>query len=166
MKQMVQELKEELKNEISTEAKGSIKILDKVDIEEIERDNKNLSTKLKLCELKLNEVVIRQNQELNECKEKIEQIQEYNARKALQIRGLEEFEEENCIEVVKDFFKMKLKIRKEIEVKEAFWLGKGLDRPVKVILRYPRDKGLIFGGTKNLKDVTNENDNLILLMTS
>ena len=161
MKQMVQELKEELKSEISAEAKGSLKKLDKVDIETIENDTKNLSTKLKLCELKLNEVtgvVIRQNQELNECKEKIEQIQEFNARKILRIRGLEEFEEENCVDVVKDFFKTKLKIRKDIVVKEAYRVGKGLDRLMKVVLKYPRDKGLIFGGAKHLKDVTNEND--------
>ena len=39
-------------------------------------------------------------------------------------------------------------------------MGQGLDRPMKVVLKTPKDKGLIFGNAKNLKDLTNLNDKL------
>ena len=121
-------------------------------------------THLKTCQLQLTEVtgvVIRQNQELTECKEKIEQLEEKADREILNIDGLIERKGENCIQLVQNFFKNQCKITRNIEIRDAFRIGKRnekYDRRMKVILSNPRDKGSIFSNTKNLKDVVNDND--------
>ena len=74
----------------------------------------------------------------------------------LKIRDICEYEGEKVLELVKTFFKEKLLIKKTVEVADAFRIEKGQNRPIKVVLVNPRDKGLIFAGTKNLKDVVNE----------
>ena len=102
-------------------------------------------------------VVIRQDQIIQECKSRLQEIQRYNSREVLRIQGVIE-EEEDCEQQVKDFFKQKLKI--QIKIKEAFRVGlKGnYSRAIWVYLSNPRDKGLIFANVKNLKDVVNEED--------
>ena len=121
----------------------------------------SLRNQVKTCQLQMAEmqgVVIRHDIELKECKEGQEISYKHNSRKLLKIGGIVEDEDEDCVALVKNFFKVKLGIKKEIGISDAFRLGTGDERPIRVIMSNPREKGLIFTNTNKLKDVVNEND--------
>ena len=101
-------------------------------------------------------VVIRLNHELTECKDQLEEIHRYNARKTLRIKGILEAKDEKCELVVANFLKDKLGLTNTIELENAFRIGGEKPRAIHVILKNPCDKGLIFQNTKSLKDVTND----------
>ena len=130
----------------------------------LQGDLKQTKTTLKTTQLQLTQVtglVIRQSQELIECKEEIEVLKNRLDSNVLIIQGLIESENENCTQLVKEFLKDKVKVTKEIEIQDAFRLGKKsekYERTMKVFLANPRDKRHIYANTKNLKDVVNDND--------
>ena len=50
-----------------------------------------------------------------------------------------------------------MKIDAEIGILDSFWLGCGKNRPIRIVLNNPRDKGKIFSHVKNLAELTNAN---------
>ena len=132
-------------------------------VSDLERDLKVTQTQLKTCRMQLNEVIgvtVRQDQIIDKCKQCIEELQSNMNKNTLCISGIKELEGEDCSTVVGKFFKEKLFIETDISVMDAYRVGKFIksqNRVIVVILAKSRDKGLIFGNTKNLKDVLNEN---------
>ena len=86
------------------------------------------------CKLQLNEVigtVIRQDKMLTECHDKIEILQSHINRSNLRIQGIPEEKEEDCAKKVQTFFKDMLGIQQDINIDDAFRIGKGDGRPIK-----------------------------------
>ena len=67
-------------------------------------------------------------------------------------------DKEQCKDKAQEFFKQTMKIEKDINIKDAFWIGKGDNRPLLVQLTDAVDKGIIYKHAKNLKDEKNEDD--------
>ena len=155
------ELKEEWKSEMKTEIKSEITSELKGESDKVNTEINHLKIQYTTCHHQLKEMqgmMIRQDVELKECKEKLEQVQFQNAKNVLKIQGIIEKEGENCIEEVDKFFANVLKIEQKIKILDAFRMGnKGQEtRPIRVILKNPKSKGLIFKKTSILKDVTND----------
>ena len=68
----------------------------------------------------------------------------------------EEAEKENCVQLIKDFISVKLEIEQTINTEDAYRLGKGKNRPIKVQPSDVKDKVLLFKNAKNLKEKTND----------
>ena len=111
---------------VKTDLNAEIDIL-RTEKNKVAQDSNTMRTELKTTQLQLNEVigtVIRQRHEIDECKDKIEMLQEKLDQDVLKITGLVETKDENCVERVKRFFKNILKIEKEIGIRDAYRLGK------------------------------------------
>ena len=108
--------------------------------DQLNRDLTATCNQLKTQNLQLVEVIgctVKQDQELSECKAKIEMLQTQLDKDTLKIRGIIEEKEEKCDEVVKKFFAEQLGISEEIEVKDAFRIGRGRKRTIVVKLSRP-----------------------------
>ena len=87
----------------------------------------------------MNEVigtVVRQDQVIAECKDKIEYLQGQLERCTLKIQGIIEVANENCVELVQKFFKEKLGIQKEILMNEAYRVGSGETSVIQMVLKH------------------------------
>ena len=126
----------------------------KADWEEVRR-NLKLSAQVSA----LTNVCVRQEHELKDISRKVLAMEMCENRAYLLIYGIGVTQYEDVKGTVKDFFKRKLKIEREIPIANAYKLGKtGNFRPIKVILQQPQDKGTIFKHVKNLKGLKNEMD--------
>ena len=126
---------------------------------ENEKELQTAKVELESCKDKLRKVIdisIRQEQVIHECKDKIDYLENMILNDVIRITGIRERKEEDVIQVVHNFFKQKLKIQKELSVIDAFRIGKGSHRAIKVQLAKPREKALIFGNLKHLKGVVND----------
>ena len=94
-----------------------------------------------------------QHTELNS---RVDALEYDKFRPNLVIQGIDEAEEEKCIEVVQNFFQNKMKITKPIVIKAAKRIGKGVSRLILVTLKYHTDKGIIYKHAKNLQGLTNK----------
>ena len=164
VKEAVKEIKSELVNDTTKLQENITKV--EGEVSGIEIKNKTLEaelnktkTDLKTCQLWLNEVVgvvTCQDHIIKECQDKIDSLQTAANKNVLRISGVKEVEKENVVESVEAFFKNHLKITQDIKIASAFRVGKGDGRPIVVQLHNVKDKGLIFKGTTNLKEVKNE----------
>ena len=102
-------------------------------------------------------VIIRQDQIISECKNQIEELQGFTKRKNIIISGLK-LKEGNAIGQVQEFFKNILNLTREIPILDAFHLSSSQYSPVKVVLRNPKDKSVIFKNANKLKGKKNEDD--------
>ena len=154
-KKLLADMKVEVKKEVQG-LKDTIKQKVK---DELQEELKSTKTSLLTCKLQLNEVigtVVRQDQMLAECKDKIDFLQNQVDRDVLRVSGISESEQENCIEKIQQFWKDKLGITETIPIKEALRIRGGKLRVIKVILANVEDKRKIFKNTSKLKDVVNE----------
>ena len=120
---------------------------------------KDVRFKLENTKRQLNEVIgisIKRDQEICECKNKLEAVQKQVARDVLRLTGIIKKDGESIAEKVGQFFKNTLQITKDIVLADAYRVGKTNPRTIVVHLQNYRDRGLIFGHCKKLKDVTNE----------
>ena len=162
-KKLLQEVESNLTTkieEVRTDLSNSISTL-KTEKDTLAGELKTSKVQLKVCQLQIKEmtgVIIRQDHELNECKDNIENLRIRLDDDVLKISGLIERKGEKCKSVVAEFFKNVMQIKGEIPLKDAFRIGKGDDRQMKILLVNPRDKGRIYSKAKNLKDITNTND--------
>ena len=129
----------------------------------IKSDIQGIQSELKICQEELREVrgtTVKQSQELQECKAQIELLSQKCDQNVIKISGIEVKDEENCVNTCNSFFKNKLKIERAIPIIDAFRVGdpKASHRTIVIYLQNPRDKGLIFANTKNLKNVVNTVD--------
>ena len=105
----------------------------------------------------IQDVVIRQSQELKECKSEILKLKQRSMNTNIIIRGLVKGKEETWLTTVKAFFKNVMEIG-ELELLDAFKLGKSPYSPVLVTTQDVNDKMLILKNAKKLKDKVNKYD--------
>ena len=84
-------------------------------------------------------------------------------RKNLLMSGIEEVKGENCKTLASKVFKDKLKIEKEITIKNAFRIGKGDNRPIAIKLAENSDKGVIFKSVNKLRKSEDANDRKVFI---
>ena len=113
------------------------------------------SYKSQLSEVK--KVTFRQGHMLKECQDKIETLHRQTTRDKLRIEGIKDNKELSAYTLVDQFFKNKLKIEQKVELSDAYKTGRGSYKTIVIQLQRVRDRGLIFGHVKNLKDLVNEN---------
>ena len=65
-------------------------------------------------------IVIRQDQEIRECKNQIEQWQMTSLKPNLIITGIQVQQNENCEQLIQTFFKHTLEIQQEIRIANAY----------------------------------------------
>ena len=115
----------------------------------------DVTTKLQRCQEQIQEMsgyIIKQDQVIKECKSKLCELEKFSMRNILCITGLKETEEQNCIELVQEFFTNQMSIGRKINLNDAHWIGKGKDRVMLAYLTNPKDKWFIFSHSKNLKE--------------
>ena len=98
--------------------------------------------------------VIKHDRSIDTTQEKVNLMELKQMRNNLIISGLPETKGEKAKEVAANFFKEKMKITKDIEIKAAFRQG-GKDRENRaliVVLSDATSKGIIYKSAKNLKD--------------
>ena len=82
---------------------------------------------------------------------KIEGMESEKLRPNLIVQGIDEDKSENCVAKIKKFFKDELELVHDIHIKFAHRLGKGKNRPIKVVLVNSADKGLIYSNANKLQ---------------
>ena len=103
-------------------------------------------------------IIIKQDQKIKELESKIVVPTEKEMRANIIIHGLVEERElySDLKDKVATFFNETMEIEQEIEILDAFCMGKKTtDQPVCVKLQHPRDKSLIFLNASNLKEKEN-----------
>ena len=105
----------------------------------------------------LTNVAIQQERQLENLKVQIDNMERQAGQNNLLIYGIQEMEED-CMESVKDFIKLKLEYATEVEILDAYRMGSGKNRPIKIKLKDRSDKSTIFKHAKNLKGKKNELD--------
>ena len=133
----------------------------KQDVDALRGELATTKVQLKMYEVRLNEVAgcsIRQEQRIEECQSKLEDVSDKIDSNLLRIRGIIEQKGENCMTKINTFFKEVLEIEQTIKVRKAHRIGKGKNRPILVHLKDSRDKGLVFANTEKLKDATNQHN--------
>lgn len=101
----------------------------------------------------LSDIVLKQHQEITELKSQMTDTQARSMKYNIQISGIPEKANENCIREVNQFFADKLLIKDRlIPIDQAYRFGSGRIRPMLVILRSADDKAFIFSQVGNLKN--------------
>ena len=95
---------------------------------------------------------------IRELNDKIEDLQFKEKRPNLVIHGIIESKEEQCLDVVENFFTNTMGIEQKIKCYDAHRIGKSKNRPMLVKLKYAKQKGLIYSHVSNLQDKTNSNE--------
>ena len=83
------------------------------------------------------------------------QIKSRKLRANLTISGIPEMPDKNCTQLAHNFFKDTMKIKKRINVADAYRIGQGPNRTMVVKLIDPTQKALIFPEIHNLIGVKN-----------
>ena len=156
----VTEIKDDLKllredKERNTTEITAIKVQQSTHAEQIE----SLEDKSKVCNNKLHQladVVAYQAQVIKEMQNKIHKQEEDSMKPNLIVHGITELEGENCTAVIKQFFKDKLELVHDLQIKKAYRLGKSKKRPILVCLKNAYDKGAIYANVSKLQGKTNE----------
>ena len=131
------------------------------DLEALKTELSTTRTNLELCKIELRETAgtnIRQEQKLDECCDKIEEISDRLDSNLLRIRGIIESKGESCLKKVNDFFVKTLCITQPIKIRRAHRIGKGSNRNILVHLKNMADKNVIFANASKLKDIKNDNN--------
>ena len=114
----------------------------------------------------LTNIIIKQEERINILERRLTAMHHKELKPNLIIKGLIEKEDENKssrLEIVKDFFKEVMEIEQDIEVLDAFRVGKGKVKPMLVKLKDPSDKAIIFSHVSNLKEKTNARKKLFFV---
>ena len=104
----------------------------------------------------ISNVIVRQNQELVECKQEIERLHKALYSKSLSIEGLIVEDDHTPAEQASIFFQTIMKIEIEIRIQSAYSTGKDKKPVVHLNLLNPGDKGEIFKKASNLAGVKNK----------
>ena len=126
-----------------------------------ERDIINLRSDLAACRRQMTEhagVTVKHDQKIAECDNQLKYLTKHVNKDMIRISGLKEKQGESAKAAVDNFFKILLKIETPIGLWDAYRVGKGDYKTIIFQLKNFRDKGLIYGNIKNLKDVTNDRD--------
>ena len=126
-------------------------------VSKIQCDSKLQQTKIK----QLADVVAYQSHVIDELKSKIENFELEKMRLNLLIHGIKEVKDENCTTMAKNFFKEKLELTQDIQIRKAFRVGKGKTRPILTCLSNAHEKGLIYANIKKLQELKDANNKQI-----
>ena len=132
----VETVKTDLTQQIESLRKEKLETDNKLN--KLEENQKNNTQKVnKVCEQQANcedkvnrlrNMALYQNQVINELNQKVEGLQKEGMSDKLVIKGIMEKDKEgkeNCMEVVKHFFKHTMEIEQEVHVKRVYRMGKG-----------------------------------------
>ena len=127
--------------------------------ESLKKEVSTANEEIKSCKSKMSQmadVIDRQGQMINELKDAMENMEKDKFRNNLFIKGLDYDEDENCTDVVKDFFKTRMKITETIELRKANRVGKSKTMFVQLV--NVKDKSKIYSHVKNLQGQKNLKD--------
>ena len=178
------EIRKEVKEELSTMSTGWTCDIQSY-INKSTANEKKIET-LELCNRQKTEELVQVREELATCKNtldryadalayqehklgevyrKVESQELQQNRGNLFISGIKETDTEDCVKTVKNFLTITMSIQEEIPIQKAFRVGTGSYRPIKVILKNPASKSIIFKNVSKLKDVKNEKDHSYQIST-
>ena len=100
----------------------------------------------------------KQEKEIETLKQRMEKIETNLLKDNIVISGIEETENEDCVQKVKDFIAVKMEAPEEVKILDAFRIGGGKMRAIRVKLGGNKDKTYIFQHAKNLKGKKNSNE--------
>ena len=103
----------------------------------------------------LAKTVARQNKQIGDLQDQLEQMQAQRTKHNMLVWGLDEQDDEDTVQVVKDFLKLQLEITKDIPLAAAYRRGKGTRHSALFTLKNFQDKFLIYKSLKNLKGKKN-----------
>lgn len=101
-------------------------------------------------------IVIKQDQQIDILKKKINEIQQREMGSNIVITGISESKAEKPMQQYNNFVAKELEIQQLIPANKAFRIGSGANRPMIVELRHPEDKRKLFGSATKLKGKVNE----------
>ena len=149
----------DLKNDLSTEKQTFMtEVNDR--ITKVSGDVTSANGKVNGCVVQvkdLQDVVIRQDQIIHECVARIDKLEKRSMNSNILIKGLVKKKDVSWRTTVGKFFMEILKVG-EINILDAFKIGKYPNSPVLVTLTDGKDKSKIFAKAKDLGDVVNEFD--------
>ena len=137
--------------------------------QEIAANNVAISEKIIDQEYKINlltNIVIRQDERIKMLEEKMTNNYVKEIRPNLLIHGILEDKDEDHDKLrglVSDFFKVKMEITEEINIKKVRRLGSTRTRPILVRLTNIEDKSIIFSNASNLKGKRNAKKKLLFI---
>ena len=152
------DLKKDLSEEIKQLKREQSKKMEEVDsvrinqvnqsaeIQTLKNDNKQCKKQLD----KLTDLVEFQSQMILELQEKVEMFEKDKVRPNLIVKGIKE-DEENCVAKAKSFFKNQMNLVHDIHIRSAHRVGRGKNRPMKIVLVNASDKGHIYSNVCNLQ---------------
>ena len=154
--------KEILEGKIETEKKIKEVTETKADKATVEKVSKELFENKQMCRLQYSQIkeltgaVIRQEQEIHECKQEIERLHSMFIKRQLSIEGLGIEDDNSPSEQAQIFFQTIMKIEVEIRIRSAYQTGKEQKPVIHIDLLNPADKGEIFKKAANLSGIKNK----------
>ena len=100
-------------------------------------------------------VTSQQEKQIEGLRQCIEKMEVNSLKNNIIITGIEQTEEEDCVDKVNDFIAVKLEAPDDVSIVNAFRIGEGKNRALKVMLKSLKDKTYIFQHRKNLKGKKN-----------
>ena len=121
------------------------------EVKKVKDANSFLMTKID----KLADTVARQDQVISELHNKIEIMEKEKLKPNLLIKGIQEEQDENCVELVQNFFKEKMEIDEIVGIRKAFRIGKGKNQAILATLLDSAFKVKIFSSVNKLQGKKN-----------
>ena len=145
---------EQVRKHLSDQISGVIKSVDFISnsIDELRKELKQTQVELKKTQMLEQEILVLKSQN-RAIKQKVLDMENYSRKDNMLISGIEEKENEDCRNLSKQFFKDRLKIKKDIELVRCHRLGKpGTSRPLIIRFRLYEDRELVKRQQRLLKD--------------
>ena len=104
-------------------------------------------------------IAIQQEKQIDNLKDRLDKMEGNASKKNILTHGVEESPSEDIKQVVQNFINVKMEIPEvhEVGIRDAYRLGRGENRPIKVQLANVSDKITIFKHAKYLKGKKNTN---------
>ena len=93
---------------------------------------------------------------IQELTDKVDRLEMQRLSTNMFFKGIEEEENEVCTITLKNFLKNKLKIETNVQLQDAFRIGKAKPHTILAKLANVKDKGKIFAHVHNLQEVKNK----------
>ena len=107
----------------------------------------------------LTNMMVKYEDTLDQLTGKVSSLEAKNLNAELIIFGLTtDEEEESCVTIATNFFKHQMGIKDEIKISNAYWKGKGGDKPMVIQIDQASSKGTIYSNVANLKGKTNKKE--------
>ena len=101
-------------------------------------------------------IACKHGDELIEIRNELLELKKSKTKNNLLIFGIAKKDEEDCLEVVKNFIKLKLELNEELKIHKAYRKSESPNSPICVEFKYHSEKGKVYKYAKNLKGKVNE----------